>query len=302
MESAGAVNIFNRSIEKHSVIYQEYLGDGDTSSFNDVVKSEPYKKYDIVPIKLECVGHVQKRLGTRLRNLVKAHKGTQKPISGKGKLTEKCINSMQNYYGLAIRRNCRDLYAMKKAVYAILFHFTEFGDVNLRHQFCPRKSDSWCKFWALSKKDYKPKSSIPLWIKNLIVPIMKDLQSNDLLSKCLHGETQNCNEALNAVIWSKVPKSIFVSKATIQMGTYSAILQYNDGCKGLLSVLECFGLKGSSTLKSINSRDIKRTKGKKYKRLESTKRCRKKQSSKKKGFEDTNKENEAKESYIPDGF
>ena len=55
------------------------MGDGDTSSFSEVVTSQPYKEHgDIIPVKLECVGHVQKRLGTRLRNLVKQHKGTIK--------------------------------------------------------------------------------------------------------------------------------------------------------------------------------------------------------------------------------
>ena len=41
MESSSAVDIFNRSIIKHNIIYKEYLGDGDTLSFNDVVRSEP---------------------------------------------------------------------------------------------------------------------------------------------------------------------------------------------------------------------------------------------------------------------
>lgn len=86
---------------------------------------------------MECVGHVQKRLGTRLRNLVKSHKGTKTPLSGKGKLTNKCIDSMQNYYGMAIRNYIGNLYAMKKAVYAILFHFTDFDDFATCHQFCP---------------------------------------------------------------------------------------------------------------------------------------------------------------------
>jgi len=67
-----------------------------------VINAEPYKNHGVEPVKLECVGYVQKRLGTRLRNLVKAHKGTKKPLSGKGKLTEKTINSMQNFYGLPL--------------------------------------------------------------------------------------------------------------------------------------------------------------------------------------------------------
>ena len=208
MESSGAVTMFKRSINKNQLVYKEYLGDGDTSSFNDVINAEPYKDQGVEPVKLECVGHVQKRLGTRLRNLVKAHKGTKKPLSGKGKLTEKVINSMQNFYGNAIRSNTSNLYSMKKAVFAILFHFTDLPDVYTRHMFCPRGSDSWCKYWALDKKDYKPKSSIPIWIKNLVMPIIRDLQSDDLLSKCLHGETQNANEALNGLLVSRSKKGV----------------------------------------------------------------------------------------------
>ena len=56
MESAGAVAIFSSSIEKHGLIYKSYLGDGDTSSYKDVVATNPYEEYGIVPIKLECVG------------------------------------------------------------------------------------------------------------------------------------------------------------------------------------------------------------------------------------------------------
>ena len=50
-------------------------------------------------MKKECVGHVQKRVGTNLRNLKKEHKR----IGGKGKLTNSAIDKLQNYYGIAIR-------------------------------------------------------------------------------------------------------------------------------------------------------------------------------------------------------
>ena len=123
MEAAGAIEIFMRSVAKNNLIYSEYLGDGDTSSFKEVIDANPYKDYDIIPVKLECVGHVQKRLGTRLKNIVKAHNGTKKPLSGKGCLTETIINSMQNVYGIAIRKNKGQLYSMKKAVGATLWHY-----------------------------------------------------------------------------------------------------------------------------------------------------------------------------------
>eukprot|EP00112_Aurelia_sp_Birch-Aquarium-sp1_P003132 Seg1349.9 transcript_id=Seg1349.9/GoldUCD/mRNA.D3Y31 product="hypothetical protein" protein_id=Seg1349.9/GoldUCD/D3Y31 len=67
MEGAGALIIFCSSVEKHKLIYSHYIGDGDTSAFKEVVDAQPYKDFDVVPLKLECVGHIQKRLGTQLR-------------------------------------------------------------------------------------------------------------------------------------------------------------------------------------------------------------------------------------------
>ena len=75
MERIGALNIFQRSLELYGLIYKYYLGDGDSSSFNYVVASDPYAEYDIKPEKLECIEHIQKRIGTRLRNRRKEEHG-----------------------------------------------------------------------------------------------------------------------------------------------------------------------------------------------------------------------------------
>lgn len=60
---------------------------------------------------MECVGHIQKRMGSRLRKLCKDMKGVKltdnKVIRGKGRLTDDTIEKLQNYYGLAIRIPCQ---------------------------------------------------------------------------------------------------------------------------------------------------------------------------------------------------
>lgn len=61
--------------------------------------------------KLECVGHVQKRMGSRLRKLKlklgKSKLSDGKTMGGRGRLTNSGINEIQLYYGLAIRRNVK---------------------------------------------------------------------------------------------------------------------------------------------------------------------------------------------------
>ena len=84
------------------------------------LKFHSCSKFGIVLEKVECVGHVQRQLGTRLRNMVKEHKDTTTLLSGKGKITEKVINSAQNFYGITIRQNSGTLYEIKTAVCAIL--------------------------------------------------------------------------------------------------------------------------------------------------------------------------------------
>ena len=67
---------------------------------------------------------------------------------------------------------------------------------------------------------------------------------NTLLEECLHGKTQNPNEALNGIRRSRVPKTIFVDRDIVEMGVHSTVIHYNDGRKGVLTVLGHFGLCG----------------------------------------------------------
>ena len=67
MESEGAKRVFDRSVEKHGLRYVKFLGDGDSKSYANV----KHTYHGIEVKKLECVGHYQKRVGTRLRNLKK---------------------------------------------------------------------------------------------------------------------------------------------------------------------------------------------------------------------------------------
>ena len=76
--------------------------------------------------KEECVGHVQKRLGSALRKYKNNMKGKKlsdgKGVGGKGRLTDKMIDKMQNYYGKATRENKGNLKGMQKSISAIQNH------------------------------------------------------------------------------------------------------------------------------------------------------------------------------------
>lgn len=72
MNASGLLAIFKRSDENYSVRYTEFLGDGDSKGHKLIVQEAVYGDKEVK--KLECVGHVQKRLGSRLRSLKEAGK------------------------------------------------------------------------------------------------------------------------------------------------------------------------------------------------------------------------------------
>lgn len=66
-------------------------------------------------------------------------------------------------------------------------------------------------------------------------------------SKCLHGQTQDANEALHTFIRTRCPKNILVGRSTLKIRVNSAISNLNDSSKGLLDVLNYFDLPGAVT-------------------------------------------------------
>ncbi|GBM54170.1 hypothetical protein AVEN_64518-1 [Araneus ventricosus] len=166
MESESAIRMFQRSVSTRNVRYTKYLGDGDPKGFLKISESKVYED-ELVVEKLECIGHVQKRMGTRLRNLRNKLKSTKlsdgKKISGRGRLTDAQILLIQKYYGLAIRRNTsKSVDEMSKSIWTIYFHKLS-TDAKPQHGVCPMGSDSWCGFnkSLASGEKYIHKHSLP---------------------------------------------------------------------------------------------------------------------------------------------
>ena len=293
MEAVGAVRIFTRSEELRQLRYVKYLGDGDSSSFKKVSTSQPYD--DIEVEKLECIGHVQKRVGTRLRKLRQQYKGQKlkdnKGISGAGRLTEQRIDTLQNYFGCAIRQNCGDLLTMQQSVLASLYHVAS-TDANPNHHMCPVTDNAWCTY-SVAPENFKHKHGLPETTVQLIEPIYDELSSASLLSKCLHGKTQNNNECLNKLIWDRCSKEVFVGRLTVEEAVYSAIGQFNDGNASILRLLELLGLKPGhfSTAHAERTDKVRLCKAER-KSSAQTKKRRKVLRGKKKGFQDKKEQEE----------
>jgi hypothetical protein len=223
MEAVSAVDMFTRSIRTRKLKYTTFVGDGDSSSFGRVMEALEKKFGTAYEIKKEeCVGHVQKRLGTALRKYKNDRKGKKlsdgKTVGGKGRLTDKVIDKMQNYYGKAIRGNKGNLEGMKESIKVIQHHMVKNGKHPLKeqHQYCPKSADTWCKYWKDKNDDtqlYDEDNRLSEVFMDELDPILTRLSKDDLLIRCLKGITQNQNEAANGILWSKCPKTKFCGYA-----------------------------------------------------------------------------------------
>ena len=162
---------------------------------------------------------------------------------------------------------------MKKAIGAILFRCTDITYAESWHRFYIPGGDSWCIWctgrWQIIIKMFSWWDSEPKW----------------------------------GIVWTRCPKTIYVSSSIIELGINSAVLHYNEGECGISKVFSYFKIdngyymeKGSIKRNKVSIRkmDIKSS--------ESWKTRRKKIRAGKKGIIVKEKENEPSEWYIAGWF
>ena len=221
-------------------------------------------------MKEECVGHVQKRLGTALRKYKSDMRGKKLPdgktVGGKNRLTDKIIDRMQNYYGNAIRQNSGSLEGMQTSIKAIQHHMIKNSGVSLdeQHQYCPKSGDTWCKYWK-DKTDgtstYSKDNRLPEVFMEEVEPIFSRLSKDDLLNRCLKGMTQNQNETANGMLWSRCPKTKFCGARRVRIAACETVTLFNTGTGSKAVVMELCGLApGLNTMRALRLQDSKRIK------------------------------------------
>ncbi|KAK7881448.1 hypothetical protein WMY93_029857 [Mugilogobius chulae] len=236
MEQEAAKRMWARSIRCYQMRYTEMLSDGDSSAFKEVVASNPYPGYTVE--KLECINPAHKRMGTALRKI-----STESRLGGKGlgKLKALKCKALQNFYRGAIINNSGCLDKMKTEIWAGLLHNMSTDERPL-HTRC---SPAWCWYRQAEESGLPPESHkhhnknfLAHEVGKKLIPIYHRMSSDSLLKRMQHGGTQNANECLNSVIWSRCPKTVFVGKGRVEAAASMAIATFNEGATAMLSVME----------------------------------------------------------------
>ena len=121
-----------------------------------------------------------------------------------------------------------DINKMSDAIWAIFNHTIIQRSMTLEDQYklCPR--EGWCKFWA-DKKSYSEGKRLPAVFGDLLKPIFTRLSNWELLSRCQGGFTQNQNEAINQVLWSRCLKTRFCGYYKLKLAECDTIAHSNGG-------------------------------------------------------------------------
>ena len=234
MESSAAIEVWNRSIDTHNLAYGTYIGDGDSSSFKNLLQSDPYS--GLVPIrKEECIGHVQKRLKKRL----------MKKITGASGLSQSKADRIAHLYALVVvQHRGQSASDIRDGLQVLLSHTKE------DHAHCPLGEGSWCYFQKkLALYDSDTGSAPPTTRQPYLSPaefaraveVFKVFGSLSFCNTITLGKTQNANESLHNMLWHNSPKSKHVGQKSLSASTALAVLSFNDGSLSYSRVMEELG-------------------------------------------------------------
>ncbi|GBO00075.1 hypothetical protein AVEN_84462-1 [Araneus ventricosus] len=132
---------------------------------------------------------------------------------------------------------------MSKSIWATYFHKLS-TDAKPQHGLCPMGSDSWCGFnkSLVSGEKYIHKHSLPEPVLLATKKVFRELADKNLLSKCIHGQTQNPNGSFHNCVWERIPKNTFVGINTLKIGVMDAVLCFNDGVYSRTEVRKNLGI------------------------------------------------------------
>ena len=294
MEVEGTVAIYNRSISKNGLRYVDFYGDGDTKSFKNIENTYPGMQVR----KLECIGHIQKRVGNRLRKQKKSVKG----LGGKGGLNDAMIDKLQNYYGISIRRNVgKDVATMKSAIWAGFFHVTSSKN-RLLHDHCPKGKDSWCGYQldvANKTELFKHGAGISDAVIKHIKPILVELSNDSLLQKSVFMGRHKIRTKVSMVQFGDEYQNTLMLVYASSNWVFMMLSLFNVGNKTTLLMYEKLGMKfGVNTINGLRDGNYNRISNAKRQSTDNSKYKRRLARGLKKRKKDSDVSKEGK-TYIP---
>nr|XP_031848752.1 uncharacterized protein LOC116434154 [Nomia melanderi] len=73
-------------------------------------------------------------------------------------------------------------------------------------------------------------------------PIYEEFSKEDLLTRCLGGRTQNCNESFNSIVWRLNPKYLNSGAKIIEISAFITAGIFNEGYSSVLKIMNALNI------------------------------------------------------------
>ena len=138
-------------------------------------------------------------------------------------------------------------------------------DKEPHHTGCPQGVHYWCFHQRALARDADPlshlehiKHALDHDVAEALVPVYKHMSDPNLLKRLQKGQTQNNNECLHSVIWSRCTKTVSVAHQKLHGAVASAVGGFNEGATHLTRVMDLLGIESNEMTQAfIESRIAK---------------------------------------------
>lgn len=123
---------------------------------------------------------------------------------------------------------------------------------NPRHEQCPTGPESCCEYNKAQATGQKFNHKPPLHpdVAKNVLPNYEGLSNDDLLNRCLGGNTRNSNESFNASVWRLVATHLHAGRKVIGIAAFIAASVFNEGFSAILKVIETLNIMIGLTCKA----------------------------------------------------
>ena len=133
---------------------------------------------------------------------------------------------------------------------------------------CPSGESSWCFFRKAEAAGEEPgpheqnvHHDISYEVAQAMVQVYQRMSDPNLLKRMSKGKTQNNNECLHSVVWSRCPKTVFVSAHKVSGAVAAAVGSFNAGARSLARVMDELDIESNEVLSAhLDDVDAKRIK------------------------------------------
>ena len=230
METDCILKGFQKSVETHNLIYKTYIGDGDSATYNALLKNDVYGKYGVRVGRLYCYNHLFRNMCNKIVDASRS-KINRSAVTGNilnfrefiKKSAYRVRKAIMFHTNQRIKANCSEkdkIKELQRDIFNVVNHvYGQHKNCKSRGLNCNGRKNQ--KNWIPILKAYRIYDTIEEAVKKV------SSHANSLLRKVITNAAENYNSRVSKYIDGKRTNHAFADSFYIRC--LVAAIQYNTG-------------------------------------------------------------------------